>query len=64
MRRRLLLAILGTSLFMILAADYGPPAGSPMPQFDALDQNGARHTLKDILGPNGAVLVFFRSADW
>ena len=64
MRQRLLFAILGTPLFMILAAEYGPPKGSLMPQFEAQDQNGARHTLKDILGPNGAVLVFFRSADW
>ena len=57
------LAILGTSL-MILAADYGPPAGRPMPDFQLRDQDGKQHNLKDILGPNGAALVFFRSADW
>ncbi len=45
-------------------ADYGPPIGSPMPLFEARDQNGRTRTLHDILGPNGAVLVFFRSADW
>jgi len=35
-----------------------------MPPIEAPDQNGKLHTLKDILGPNGAALVFFRSADW
>ena len=46
------------------AADYGLPIGSPMPPFEAQDQNGNTRTLKDILGPNGAAIVFFRSADW
>lgn len=35
-----------------------------MPPIEAPDQNGKLRTLKDILGPNGAALVFFRSADW
>lgn len=35
-----------------------------MPPFEASDQNGKATSLKDILKPNGAVLVFFRSADW
>jgi hypothetical protein len=47
-----------------LAADYGPPVGTPMPPFEAPDQNGKTHTLKDLLGPNGAAIVFYRSADW
>jgi hypothetical protein len=47
-----------------LAADYGPPVGSPMPSFEAPDQDGKTHTLKDLLGRNGAAIVFFRSADW
>jgi len=63
MKQLLCLAILGTCS-IILAADYGPPAGTPMPPIEAPDQNGKLHTLKDILGPNGAALVFFRSADW
>jgi len=64
MRRLPVLAILQIPVFMILAADYGPPIGRPMPSFEAPDQNGKFHTLKDILGPNGAAVVFFRSADW
>ena len=52
------LAVLG------LAAEYGPPVGTPMPAFEAKDQNGKIHTLKDVLGPHGAAIVFYRSADW
>jgi hypothetical protein len=42
----------------------GPAAGSPVPDFSALDQAGRTQTLKSIMGPKGAMLVFFRSADW
>jgi hypothetical protein len=28
------------------------------------DQNGVSHTLASMLGPKGAILVFYRSADW
>ncbi len=58
------LGIFGVVLIAAQAADYGPPKGSPLPPFEAPDQNGKVHTLKSLLGPNGAVLVFFRSADW
>jgi hypothetical protein len=63
MKQLLALVILGASS-IILASDYGPPVGAPMPPLEALDQNGKLQTLNDILGPNGAALVFFRSADW
>ena len=42
----------------------GPQVGTRVPDFSLADQNGRVHTLKSILGPKGAVLVFFRSADW
>ena len=42
----------------------GPQAGQEVPAFDLLDQGGTRHTRESILGPSGAMLVFFRSADW
>ena len=42
----------------------GPQVGTKVPDFSLADQNGRVHTLKSILGPKGAVLVFFRSADW
>ncbi len=42
----------------------GPDAGTPAPDFSARDQAGRTQTLKSIMGPKGAMLVFYRSADW
>lgn len=42
----------------------GPAVGQPVPAFVAQDQDGRTQTLKSIMGPKGAMLVFFRSADW
>jgi hypothetical protein len=42
----------------------GPKVGDVVPEFSLVDQTGATRTLKSLLGPNGAVIVFFRSADW
>ena len=42
----------------------GPDSGQQVPAFSAQDQDGRRRTLKSIMGPKGAMLVFFRSADW
>jgi hypothetical protein len=42
----------------------GPEVGQPVPGFLAKDQEGRPQTLKSIMGPKGAMLVFFRSADW
>ena len=38
--------------------------GAKIPLFELPDQNGSVKTFGDIAGPNGAMLVFFRSADW
>jgi hypothetical protein len=42
----------------------GPDVGQQVPAFSAQDQEGRSQTLKSIMGPKGAMLVFFRSADW
>lgn len=42
----------------------GPQPGARVPDFTADDQAGRTHTLKSLLGPKGAMLVFSRSADW
>ena len=42
----------------------GPRVGERVPDFTLQDQHGATRTLKSTFGPKGAVLVFFRSADW
>jgi len=49
---------------LLAAREYGPAAGSRMPDFALRDQNGKTHTLQSLLGPKGAVILFFRSADW
>jgi hypothetical protein len=42
----------------------GPKVGDRLPGFSLPDQHGQEHTLQSLLGPKGAVIVFFRSADW
>ncbi|HET6218285.1 MAG TPA: hypothetical protein VFE27_14770 [Acidobacteriaceae bacterium] len=42
----------------------GPAVGAVIPKFSAQDQNGRTQTLAAIAGPKGALLVFYRSADW
>ena len=42
----------------------GPKVGDSLPDFSLRDQRGGVRTLKSLLGPTGAVVVFFRSADW
>jgi len=46
------------------SAQIGPAAGTIAPQFSLLDQFGKRRTMESLMGPEGLVLVFFRSADW
>ena len=45
-------------------ASLGPQLGEVVPAFRLPDQNGTSWTLDDVLGPNGALLLFHRSADW
>ena len=42
----------------------GPQVGQRVPDFNLKDQNGKPWILDSIMGPKGAMLVFFRSADW
>ena len=42
----------------------GPEIGERIPDFSAHDQSGNRVGLDDVMGPNGAMVVFHRSADW
>jgi hypothetical protein len=67
MRLNSLLFLLGaavTSAQVTPTAATGPAIGSRVPDFQAVDQSGATRSLASILGPQGALLVFFRSADW
>ena len=42
----------------------GPQVGDVVPSFSLTDQKGAVRDLKSLMGPNGLMLVFSRSADW
>ncbi len=42
----------------------GPQIGQRVPDFNLNDQNGRAQNLQSITGSRGAMLVFFRSADW
>ncbi len=42
----------------------GPKVGETVPDFSLPDQSGVTRSLKSLMGPKGAILVFFRSADW
>ncbi|MGO8818304.1 MAG: hypothetical protein ACLQVG_26980 [Terriglobia bacterium] len=46
------------------AIKTGPEVGSTVPGFEAPDQNGSAQNLQSIMGPKGALLVFYRSSDW
>jgi hypothetical protein len=43
---------------------FGTGVGAKIPDFSAPDQNGLSQRFETIRGPKGAMLVFFRSADW
>jgi hypothetical protein len=42
----------------------GPQVGGSVPEFGAVDQFGRAQTLQTLMGRDGLMLVFFRSADW
>jgi hypothetical protein len=42
----------------------GLAAGQKAPAFAARDQFGGEQSLETLKGPNGTILLFFRSADW
>jgi len=61
--RRLLAFLILTST-ALLAREYGPAEGSKLPAFHMPDQDGKMRSLQSVMGPKGALIVFYRSADW
>ena len=43
---------------------FGPQVGETVPDFALVDQAGRTRDLASVLSPNGALLVFSRSAVW
>ena len=63
--------LLGLMIALVLQAvpainldTIGPKVGETVPDFELRDQHGASRTLSSLAGPNGTMLVFYRSADW
>ena len=54
----------GTAATHIDLERLGPQVGTSLPDFTLRDQRGEPRSLKSLLGPKGALIVFFRSADW
>jgi peroxiredoxin len=73
-RLSILCAVIGVALFALIAGpslpvnaaeDLGPAIGARAPDIGSpSDQTGAPRTLQSLMGQNGLVLFFFRSADW
>ena len=42
----------------------GPQVGERVPDFRLPDQHGQIQTLEAIIGPNGPIVLFHRSANW
>ena len=60
-------AILAIGIMTVaaFAEDLGPPVATKAPDIGSpLDQNSKPRALPDLMGKNGLVLMFFRSADW
>ena len=69
MSRTMAAAITGLALSLSVAAQtniatLGPQVGGKAIDFELMDQFGRSQTLSALAGPNGTMLVFFRSADW
>jgi len=63
--QRLLVGLVLLGALALAAQDMpGIPAGKLAPPFRARDQFAKEQTLASLMGPNGLVLLFFRSADW
>jgi len=44
--------------------DPGPAVGARLPTLGLADQNGRTRTFRDLSGPEGLLLLVYRSADW
>jgi peroxiredoxin len=57
--------LLTASALSASAEDLGPPVAAKAPDIGTrLDQTSKPRRLSDLMGQNGLVLMFFRSADW
>ena len=57
-------AVNGQDRQAIDIAALGPQVGDQVPDFSLPDQFGEIQTLQSIMGEQGAMIVFHRSANW
>ena len=57
-------AVIGQERQAIDIAALGPQVGAQVPDFSLPDQFGEIQTLQSIMGEQGAMIVFHRSANW
>lgn len=55
---------LTVAALLVAAIATGPEIGMKIPEFSLPDQIGQSRTFTSLSGPQGLVLVFYRSADW
>ena len=60
----LMLATAGIAQDLPDVEQFGPQVGDIVPSFSLTDQRGQTQTLQSIMGPNGVMLAFNRSASW
>jgi hypothetical protein len=58
------IAVFAQEVRKIDVGKLGPQVGTKVPDFNLGDQRGKMWTLQSVMGPKGAMIVFFRSADW
>ena len=54
---------LGAEREPIVVANLGPQVGEQVPDFQVSDQFGEIHNLESVMGPNGEMHLFNRTAD-
>lgn len=57
-------AVIAQERQAINIAALGPQVGDEVPDFSLPDQFGEIQTLQSIMGEQGAMIVFHRSANW
>ena len=60
----ILLASSATGAQSPTIAQLGPEVGDRLPEFSGTDQFGRVQSLDSVMGEQGAMIVFYRSADW
>jgi hypothetical protein len=59
-----LAAAVGAQPAQVDIDSLGPQVGASVPPFSGIDQFNRSQSLQSVAGPEGTMLVFFRSADW